>query len=115
LEQLKVYSRDPVGNDEMYTASGIEVLGQHGFIVNTEDRHSAREAQRVLANALLMAPKTRQFVVDCGFHEKAAEGFKVSLPPGWMGGCGVRGGGADCERDRTPMSMTSSCWPGYCY
>jgi len=66
----------------MYTASGIEVLGQHGFIVNTDDRHSAREAQRALANALLMASKTRQFVVDFGFHEKAAEGFKASSPSG---------------------------------
>lgn len=85
-----MYSRDPVGNDEMYAASGIGVLGAHGFVVNAEDRQSAREAQRALANTLLMAPKTRQFVVDCGFHEKAAEAFTV---------------GADAMRERTPLNL----------
>jgi len=78
----------------MYTASGIEVLGQHGFVVNTEDRQSAREAQRALANVLLMAPKTRQVVVDCGFHEKAAEGFAVSTKDG-LGDGGADGGQSD--------------------
>lgn len=55
----------------------IRIIGKHAFEVNDVDKPSAMEATRILANALLLEPKTRQMFVDCGFAEKAALKFEV--------------------------------------
>jgi hypothetical protein len=54
---------------------GIETLGRHAF--NSSSTATSHEALRCLANALLIAERTRQIFVDLGFAAKAAEKYKV--------------------------------------
>ncbi|KAI9729589.1 MAG: hypothetical protein M1834_006785 [Cirrosporium novae-zelandiae] len=71
LEQVKVFSRSPDNADHQ----GIETLCKHGFDGNS--LITSREALRCLANAFLLDSNTRQFFVDLGYPEKAAERLKV--------------------------------------
>lgn len=75
LEQLKVYGRDPSFADPIYTKEGITMLLRHSFYSPSSE--TARAALRVLANAMLLKPETRQMFVDQGFPPRACSELKV--------------------------------------
>ncbi|KAK3904754.1 guanine nucleotide exchange factor synembryn-like protein [Staphylotrichum tortipilum] len=74
LEELKVYGRDPSYADPLFTKEGIETLSKFAFDSNSDT--TARNALRVLCNALLLKPPTRQTFVDLGNAPKASERLK---------------------------------------
>ncbi|KOS23338.1 Synembryn-like protein [Escovopsis weberi] len=69
LEELKIYGRDPAHADPIFTTEGISMLLRYGFDGPACD--TARAAQRVLANAMLLRPETRQIFVDKACAAKA--------------------------------------------
>ncbi|PHH80772.1 hypothetical protein CDD80_7309 [Ophiocordyceps camponoti-rufipedis] len=75
LEQLKVYGRDTSFADPIYTKEGITMLLRHAFYSPSSE--TARAALRVLANAMLLKPETRQMFVDQGFPPRACSELKV--------------------------------------
>ncbi|KAF6821878.1 guanine nucleotide exchange factor synembryn [Colletotrichum musicola] len=74
LEELKIYGRDPRDADPIFTPEGIEIITKHAF--NSPSNSTARAALRVLANAMLLNPKTRQMFVDLGYEENACRMLK---------------------------------------
>ncbi|WYZ44084.1 hypothetical protein EsH8_VII_000520 [Colletotrichum jinshuiense] len=74
LEELKIYGRDPNNAGPIFTQEGIEILTRHAF--NSPSNSTARAALRVLANAMLLNPKTRQMFVDLGYEESACKKLK---------------------------------------
>ncbi|KAL3958992.1 guanine nucleotide exchange factor synembryn [Purpureocillium lilacinum] len=75
LEQLKVYGRDPRDADPIFTQDGITMLLKHAFY--SPSTSTAKAALRVLANAMLLKPETRQMFVDQGFATRACKELKV--------------------------------------
>lgn len=75
LEQLKIYGRDPTDADPIYTREGIDMLLRHAFF--SPSTRTARAALRVLANALLLKPETRQMFVDLGFVTRVCNELKM--------------------------------------
>ncbi|PNY20476.1 Synembryn-like ric8-like protein [Tolypocladium capitatum] len=75
LEQLKVYGRDPKDADPIFTNEGISMLLRHAFC--SPSTETARAALRVLANAMLLKPETRQMFIDKGFATRACSELKV--------------------------------------
>ncbi|KAF2739708.1 hypothetical protein EJ04DRAFT_287920 [Polyplosphaeria fusca] len=75
LEDLKVYGRSAENSDPIFTDHGLRTLSRYAF----ENTHTAssQEALRVIANALLLEPKTRQIFVTLGYAPNAAERFKT--------------------------------------
>ncbi|KEY65087.1 hypothetical protein S7711_08156 [Stachybotrys chartarum IBT 7711] len=69
LEELKLYGRDPQNADPIFAEKGISTLLRHAFYSPSSE--TARAAMRVLANAMLLKPNTRQIFVDHGFAPKA--------------------------------------------
>lgn len=69
LEELKIYGRDPRNSDPIFTKEGIETLTRHAF--KEPSSSTSRNALRVLCNALLLRPETRQIFVDLGFEPQA--------------------------------------------
>ncbi|KAK0731334.1 guanine nucleotide exchange factor [Lasiosphaeris hirsuta] len=69
LEELKVHGRDPRNSDPIFTKKGIETLTRHAF--NEPSSTTSRNALRVLCNALLLKPDTRQLFVSLGQEDKA--------------------------------------------
>lgn len=74
LEELKVYGRDPRNADPIFTKQGIETLTKHAF--DSPSETTSRNALRVLCNAMLLIPETRQRFVDLGYESKACEKLK---------------------------------------
>ncbi|KAF2453827.1 guanine nucleotide exchange factor [Lineolata rhizophorae] len=74
LETLKVHGRSPENADAIFTKEGIETLSKYGL--DQVSWATSREALRVLANAFLLRPPTRQMFVDMGYGPKAAERLK---------------------------------------
>ncbi|KAB8346280.1 hypothetical protein FH972_023324 [Carpinus fangiana] len=62
LEELKVHGRDPTDADPIFEVDGVKVLTNYAFQGATVKE--SREALRVLANALLLKPATRQMLAD---------------------------------------------------
>ncbi|KAH6977055.1 guanine nucleotide exchange factor [Ilyonectria sp. MPI-CAGE-AT-0026] len=75
LEELKIYGRDPKYADPIFTKEGISMLLRHAFHSPSSD--TARAALRVLANAMLLKPETRQVFVDQGFAPRACNDLKT--------------------------------------
>ncbi|EKD12611.1 guanine nucleotide exchange factor synembryn [Drepanopeziza brunnea f. sp. 'multigermtubi' MB_m1] len=73
LEQVKVHGRDPTDSDPIFTREA-KTLSRHAF--NSPSLTTSRNALRVLANALLLKPETRQIFVDLGFEQKACNKLK---------------------------------------
>ncbi|KAK3341276.1 guanine nucleotide exchange factor [Lasiosphaeria hispida] len=69
LEELKIHGRDPRNSDPIFTKKGIETLTRHAF--NEPSSATSRNALRVLCNALLLKPETRQLFVSLGQEGKA--------------------------------------------
>lgn len=76
LGELKVFSREPLGSDQMYTLTGITTLASYAF--GNEDIEVSREALRCLANTLYLHPPARQIFVDIEGPEKACEQFNAN-------------------------------------
>ncbi|KAK2761057.1 guanine nucleotide exchange factor synembryn [Colletotrichum kahawae] len=74
LEELKIYGRDPRDAGPIFTSEGIEILTKHAF--NSPSSSTSRAALRVLANAMLLNPQTRQMFVDLGYEDKACKKLK---------------------------------------
>ncbi|KAL0935062.1 guanine nucleotide exchange factor synembryn [Colletotrichum truncatum] len=74
LEELKIYGRDPRDAGPIFTPEGIEILTKHAF--DSQSNSTARAALRVLANAMLLEPKTRQMFVNLGYEEIACKKLK---------------------------------------
>ncbi|KAJ0373243.1 hypothetical protein COL26b_008602 [Colletotrichum chrysophilum] len=74
LEELKIYGRDPRDAGPIFTPEGIEILTKHAF--NSPSSSTSRAALRVLANAMLLNPQTRQMFVDLGYEDKACKKLK---------------------------------------
>ncbi|KAK1755223.1 guanine nucleotide exchange factor [Echria macrotheca] len=74
LEELKIYGRDPRNSDPIFTRRGIETLTKHAF--NNPSTTTSRNALRVLCNALLLKPETRQIFVDIVPEAKACSQLK---------------------------------------
>ncbi|KAI9848921.1 MAG: hypothetical protein M1838_000331 [Thelocarpon superellum] len=72
LQQLKVHGRKVGDAGPIFTAEGVHTLTGHGVDANDDDPPSSLEALRCLVNALILAPATRQMLVDVGFAGKAA-------------------------------------------
>ncbi|KYK55899.1 guanine nucleotide exchange factor synembryn [Drechmeria coniospora] len=71
LEDLKIYSRDPRDADPIFTKNqGISMLLRHAF--HSPCTGTVQAALRVLANAMLLKPETRQMFVDERFPPKAS-------------------------------------------
>ncbi|KPM43346.1 hypothetical protein AK830_g3184 [Neonectria ditissima] len=75
LEELKIYGRDPTNADPIFTKDGISMLLRHAF--HSPSSNTARAALRVLANAMLLKPETRQTFVDQGFAIRACKDLKT--------------------------------------
>ncbi|TDZ13539.1 Synembryn-A [Colletotrichum spinosum] len=71
LEELKIYGRDPRNADPIFTEEGIDILTKHAF--NSPSNSTSRAALRVLANAMLLDPKTRQMFVDLRYEAQACK------------------------------------------
>ncbi|KXJ91293.1 guanine nucleotide exchange factor [Microdochium bolleyi] len=74
LEELKVYGRDPRYADPLFTKEGIDTLLQHAFSGGADS--TAKNALRVLCNALVLKEQTRQMFVELGYEGKACERLK---------------------------------------
>ncbi|KAF9878645.1 guanine nucleotide exchange factor synembryn [Colletotrichum karsti] len=74
LEELKIYGRDPRNADPIFTSEGIKILTKHAFDGSSDS--TSRGALRVLANAMLLNPNTRQIFVNLGYEEKACKKLK---------------------------------------
>ncbi|KAG5934047.1 hypothetical protein E4U53_000783 [Claviceps sorghi] len=70
LEELKIYGRDPKDADPIFTANGITMLLRYAFHNNSPE--TARAALRVIANAMLLKPETRQMFVREGYPAQAS-------------------------------------------
>lgn len=75
LEELKIYGRDPKNADPIFTANGITMLLRYAF--HTTSSETARAALRVIANAMLLKPETRQMFVSKGYPAQACEKLKT--------------------------------------
>ncbi|KAI4846885.1 hypothetical protein E4T45_07041 [Aureobasidium sp. EXF-8846] len=72
LEQLKVLGRDPANSESIFAKKvGIETLCEYGFEVAELD--VSQEALRCLANAMLLQEAPRQYLLDLGYGDKAAQ------------------------------------------
>ncbi|KHN96894.1 Guanine nucleotide exchange factor, Ric8 [Metarhizium album ARSEF 1941] len=71
LEELKIYGRDPNYADPIFTKDGMTMLLRYSF-QNTPD-DTSRAALRVIANAMLLKPETRQIFVDQGYAAQACD------------------------------------------
>ncbi|KAH7027778.1 guanine nucleotide exchange factor [Microdochium trichocladiopsis] len=78
LEELKVYGRDPRFADPLFTKEGIETLLQLAFSGGADS--TAKNALRVLCNALVLKEQTRQMFIDLGYEGKACERLKNDDP-----------------------------------
>lgn len=74
LEQLKIYGREPQNADPIFTKEAIEMLTRHAF--NSPSSTTSRNALRVLCNALLLKPETRQMFVNLGYEAKVCNKLK---------------------------------------
>ncbi|OBT63115.1 hypothetical protein VE03_07461 [Pseudogymnoascus sp. 23342-1-I1] len=71
LEQLKLYGRDPVDAEPIFTPEGIETLTRHAF--NSPSFTTSRNALRCLANALLLRASSRSVFVDLHYEMKLCQ------------------------------------------
>jgi len=71
LEELKVYGRDPQDADAIFTKEGVQTLTRHAF--DSASSTTSHHALRVLCNAMLLKPETRQQFVDLGYERKAVK------------------------------------------
>ncbi|KFZ07304.1 hypothetical protein V501_06579 [Pseudogymnoascus sp. VKM F-4519 (FW-2642)] len=71
LEQLKLYGRDPVDAEPIFTQEGIETLTRHAF--NSPSFTTSRNALRCLANALLLRASSRAVFVDLHYEMKLCQ------------------------------------------
>ncbi|KAK2606387.1 hypothetical protein QQS21_003206 [Conoideocrella luteorostrata] len=71
LEELKIYGRDPNYADPIFTTDGITMLLRYAFQNNSSE--TARAALRVIANAMLLKPETRQMFVSQGYPTQACD------------------------------------------
>ncbi|KAK0632096.1 guanine nucleotide exchange factor [Immersiella caudata] len=74
LEELKLYGRDLRDSDPIFTKEGVETLTKHAF--KEPSSTTSRNALRVLCNAMLLKPETRQRFVDLGYEPQACEALK---------------------------------------
>ncbi|KAI1766134.1 guanine nucleotide exchange factor [Hypoxylon sp. FL1150] len=74
LEQLKIYGREPQNADPIFTKEAVEMLTRHAF--NSPSSTTSRNALRVLCNALLLKPETRQMFVNLGYEAKVCSKLK---------------------------------------
>ncbi|KAJ1327827.1 Guanine nucleotide exchange factor synembryn [Microdochium nivale] len=74
LEELKVYGRDPRYADPLFAKEGIDTLLQLAFSGGADS--TAKNALRVLCNALVLKEQTRQTFIDLGYEGKACERLK---------------------------------------
>ncbi|KAI1355345.1 guanine nucleotide exchange factor [Xylaria sp. FL0043] len=74
LEELKVYGRDPVNADPIFTKEGIEMLTRYAF--DSPSITTSRNALRCLCNALLLKEECRQIFVDLGYEAKVCDKLK---------------------------------------
>lgn len=62
LEELKIHGRDPVDAEPIFEEDGMQTLTSYAFHGSTVKE--SREALRIIANALLLKPPTRQMLAD---------------------------------------------------
>ncbi|KAI9899622.1 hypothetical protein N3K66_006083 [Trichothecium roseum] len=74
LEELKLYARDPVGCDALYTESSISMLLHRAF--RSLATSTSHRALRVLVNALRLNAGTRQLVIDRGAAVKICDALQ---------------------------------------
>ncbi|KAM0430550.1 hypothetical protein ACHAPT_005899 [Fusarium lateritium] len=74
LEELKIYSRDTKNSDPLYSEKGVTMLMRHAFF--SPSTKTAREALRILVNAMVLRPETRQMFIDQGFARRACRELK---------------------------------------
>ncbi|KAJ4311412.1 hypothetical protein N0V84_010465 [Fusarium piperis] len=74
LEELKIYSRDPENAGPIFSERGINALLRHAFF--SPSTKTARGALRVLVNAMVLKPETRQIFIDKGFARRACRELK---------------------------------------
>ncbi|KFX91951.1 hypothetical protein O988_07496 [Pseudogymnoascus sp. VKM F-3808] len=74
LEQLKLYGRDPVDAEPIFTREGIDTLTRHAF--NSPSFTTSRNALRCLANTLLLRASTRPIFVDLHYEMKLCQRLK---------------------------------------
>lgn len=75
LEKLKVLGRDPSNSESIFARKGIETLCEYGFDV--AELEVSQEALRCLANAMLLQEAPRQYLLDLGYGDKAAQRLRV--------------------------------------
>ncbi|UZP34058.1 hypothetical protein NXS19_001874 [Fusarium pseudograminearum] len=73
LDQLKILTRDPTNADPLYTEEGVSTLLRHAY--DKPSTKSADAARRVLANAMVLKPVTRDIFVNKGFAPNACQGL----------------------------------------
>ncbi|KAK4158801.1 guanine nucleotide exchange factor [Cladorrhinum sp. PSN259] len=78
LEELKLYGRDPSFAGPIFTNDGIKTLARHAFDSSSDT--TAQNALRVLCNALLLKPDTRQAFVSTGYEVKACKRLQNDNP-----------------------------------
>ncbi|KAK3987053.1 guanine nucleotide exchange factor [Cladorrhinum sp. PSN332] len=78
LEELKIYGRDPNFAGPIFTKDGIKTLARHAFDSSSDT--TAQNALRVLCNALLLKPDTRQSFVSTGYEVKACKRLQNDNP-----------------------------------
>ncbi|KAI8724612.1 hypothetical protein NCS52_00030800 [Fusarium sp. LHS14.1] len=74
LKELKIYSREPDNADPIFSEKGVVTLMHHAFY--SPSTKTAREALRVLVNAMVLKPETRQIFVDKEFDRRACKDLK---------------------------------------
>ncbi|KAG6014719.1 hypothetical protein E4U54_004945 [Claviceps lovelessii] len=75
LEELKIYGRDPQDADPIFTPNAIAMLLRYAF--HNDSSETARAALRVIANAMLLRPETRQMFVRDGYPVQACARLKT--------------------------------------
>ncbi|KAI4722638.1 hypothetical protein E4T48_01137 [Aureobasidium sp. EXF-10727] len=71
LEQLKVLGRNPANSESIFAKKGVATLSEYGFDV--AELAVSQEALRCLANAMLLQEAPRQYLLDLGYGDKAAQ------------------------------------------
>ncbi|KAK4136655.1 guanine nucleotide exchange factor synembryn-like protein [Trichocladium antarcticum] len=75
LDELKIYGRDPSYSDPIFTKEGIETLTRFAF--DSPSETTSRNSLRVICNAMLLKPETRQIFVDLGYEPKVCSKLKT--------------------------------------
>ncbi|KAG6046719.1 hypothetical protein E4U17_007790 [Claviceps sp. LM77 group G4] len=71
LQELKIFGRDPKDADPIFTEKGMTMLLRYAF--HSDSSETAREALRVVSNAMLLKSETRQMFIRQGYAAQACD------------------------------------------